>query len=91
MLQYRSEIAMARRKIDKDSVGRPSPESTGGAPSDVDWQSPRWRDADPQQGDNERMRRLRGAQAPNQAGAIDNAESVDSEAGARPDDVSDGT
>ena len=49
-------------------------------PPDVDWDSPRWREADDAQGDVERDRRLKGDRAPAQRGAIDKSESIDPEA-----------
>ena len=45
-------------------------------PSDVDWDSPRWREADEAQGDVERDRRLKGDRPPAQRGAIDESESM---------------
>ena len=48
-------------------------------PPDVDWDSPRWREADDAQGDVERDRRLKGDRAPAQRGAIDESESIDPE------------
>jgi hypothetical protein len=48
-------------------------------PPDVDWDSPRWREADDAQGDVERDRRLKGDRAPVQRGAIDESESIDPE------------
>jgi hypothetical protein len=72
---------MARRRTDSGS--RPSPEPDGRSPSEIDWESPRWREADGQQGDDERARRLRGSLVPDQSGAIDDAHSIDAEAGSR--------
>ena len=52
--------------------------SRGDSP-DVDWDSPRWREADDAQGDVERDRRLKGDRAPAQRGAIDESESIEPE------------
>ena len=51
----------------------PSDEPTG---TDFRWDSPRWREADPQQTDAERGRRFRDDRAPRQRGAIDAGGSV---------------
>lgn len=44
--------------------------------TDIDWQSPRWRQGDEIQRDVERGRRFRGDAAPNQRGAVDAGRSV---------------
>ena len=49
------------------------------APRDVDWDSPRWREHDDEQGHVERDRRLRGDRAPAQRGAVDDSGSIDPE------------
>ena len=82
---------MARRRTDRDDASPPSPDPGGRTPADVDWESPRWREADAEQGDDERGRRLRGAGAPKQPGAIDDARSIDPAAGTQAGEPSDAT
>lgn len=43
---------------------------------EIDWRSPRWRDGDSQQGDEEREHRFRDDNAPPERGAIDRDGSV---------------
>ena len=45
-------------------------------PAAFDWQSPRWREADEEQGDVERQHRLRDDAAPEARGAVDRGNSV---------------
>lgn len=63
-----------RRKSPKGSSGRGTSH-----PPNMDWESPRWREADDAQADVERDRRLRGDRAPAQRGAIDESASIDPE------------
>ena len=76
---------MVTRKVPDPDDRRPSADPRRRTPTDVDWESPRWRSGDEEQAETERGRRLRNVRAPDQPGAID-TRSIDSGANNKPDD-----
>jgi hypothetical protein len=79
------EIAVVTRKIHDPDDERPAADARRRSPTDVDWESPRWRSGDDGQGETERGRRLRNVRAPDQPGAID-TRSIESSEDRPPDD-----
>ncbi len=47
-----------------------------GGPAEIDWRSPRWREADERQGDTEREHRFRDDAPKPERGAVDRVDSV---------------